>query len=662
MQTYGWVCTGGVVAAASADRGSTPGQSSGAATSWMFPVCWQGRRATILGMAGTRRRWDQEKDGALASQVADVCVNGIYEFRHERRADQVSGLREIAECRYGRIRKAGDFEGLLDRLFSDAIEGLEEPERQAASHSFGLRRSDSYKNDDLKIRQKNAAEAYSKATRKQISQFTYAQKPEYERTIIVNVGRAIEDLYAETTEQGQKARTESRSLGTYKPYTTPYVRRPHYHEEFEAALNNGYKIIAFVGPPGVGKDRLVDQILAEKMRECDSLRYLECGSPKNFLNDIVPALEDHEIQDQRLTDEQLLRNFIFLIHSQKSPTYVVLHYLHLHDSRFLHHINPSKLGATIVIVGNYPFAEVPYVHHIKVEPPHPKEAIEMARYLLPNAVDSELSQLIDTLGCSPQALESAAGFLPREDSKLTVATFCRTFTRDAALILRSVDGDLLGRFKDAFEALQGSRPTAAEVLEYLVFLADFVPMELLVAAIADKNDSAPEEIEVIHQIALDALDALHAGSLIRVDDGYVKLYKLVQMIGRYLIGSEKSDEIADRLRSVIRELITRVSREQGQEAMDTVRLLVNHLFHVENNKAGRRDHKGAGREVAKAIQGLWGESGFDPLVEIVPVVERDRLVILKLTFRLDLTRYGESVRADLERIARETGLPLSPED
>ena|GEM_PF-5477203 len=563
-------------------------------------------------------------------------------------------LREIAERRYGRVRKAGDFEGLLDRLFSDAIELLEEPERQAASHSFGLRRSDSYKIGDLKTRQENAAKAYSEATEKQIGQFTYAQKPEYERTIIVNTGQEIEKLAKEATERGQKARTESRSLGIYEPYTTPYVRRPHYHEEFEAALNNDYKIIAFVGPPGVGKGRLVHQILAAKVRECDSLLYLECGNPKNFINNIALALKSHEVQDRHFTDEQLTRSFNFLICSRESPTYVVLR--NPYNTSFLHGIDPRKLIATIIIISNYHFIWEPHVANIEVRPPHPEEAMQITRYLLPDRSNSELNQLIGTVGCSPQALEDAANFLSQEGPPLAISAFCRTFTRNASLILESSSSDLLRRFQDTFEALQGIRPDAAEVLEHLIFLADFVPVELIVASIADKNDSAPEEIDVIHRVATRALKALCANSLISLDDGYVKLYKLAQTILR-LTRSEKSDEVTSRLRAIIWKQIALVSREQEREPvsiekfMNVARPFVNHLFHVENNVAGRRNHGKAGRETARAIQDLCGDFEWGPLVEIVPLFEEDELLLHKLTFRLDLTRLGESVRRELEKIA-----------
>lgn len=233
----------------------------------------------------------------LAPDVAHVCVNGIREFEIKYRADEVLQLSEIVKRRYGYVaRKSSDFAKQLNEIILNAIRQLERREQLAAVHNFGLYRYTSY-GKPLKAREEEAAKEYGKVVNKKITADTYRQKPQYERTIIVNVGQEIEKQDAEIAEEKERNRAEAGPLGTYKQYTTTYVHRPDYHEEFEVKLGEGLKAIAFVGPPGVGKTRLVDEILAGRIRRAgDSRLDFECGDLGRFISDIAVKLHESKVQ------------------------------------------------------------------------------------------------------------------------------------------------------------------------------------------------------------------------------------------------------------------------------------------------------------------------------------------------------------------------------
>jgi hypothetical protein len=188
----------------------------------------------------------------LAAEVAHVCVNGIEYFRHRSHGDDLPQLRAIGALLFPSISTAQGFVSLLQELFSRAIGKLElEQERQAAHYSFGMMGTDSY-NKKLKPRQQRAASEYARVTGAPLGVYRYSQAPEYERTIIINVGRAIERLAVEYNPQ------ELAPLAPHRQYGTTYVPRDDLHWQLMSYLRQQPRVIALLGPAGSGKTRLAD--------------------------------------------------------------------------------------------------------------------------------------------------------------------------------------------------------------------------------------------------------------------------------------------------------------------------------------------------------------------------------------------------------------------
>src|SRR5205085_2095145 len=108
---------------------------------------------------------------------------------------------------------------------------------------------DNTNNASYQVRRENAARAYGQALGNAdgFAQDTYRQV--YQRTLIVNMGREIELIHQEIMSKTEVVNANESSVG----FATQYVPRARYDSAFASALRSEKRIVAFAGPPGVGK-------------------------------------------------------------------------------------------------------------------------------------------------------------------------------------------------------------------------------------------------------------------------------------------------------------------------------------------------------------------------------------------------------------------------
>lgn len=419
---------------------------------------------------------------------------------------------------------------------------------------------------------------------------------------------------------------------------TSYVRRPEYHDDFRAALSSGRKIVVFEGPPGMGKERLATEVFSEHVIE-NSARFdvFRGGEPEEFACELAVRLGEYGVMTDGMTNEQLFRAFAAHLGSDRARACTLI--LDLREVRILSWVSPAPKTSALVVVSSCPVPKLEGIARLRVGSMGLESACRVASQFLPGASDGEVARLVETVGGSPQALDKAAHFISQSRHKVSVEDFCRSFPRNAALILRSTSSDLLEGYGRTLETLRRDHPDAAEMLDGLAFLADIVPVDLLVEVLAEKNGGHGDDAAVFRGAALCAIDILKGYALVSQHDMTVRTHALARAVSRDLLRSDRGAEVAERLRGVILAEIQRRAGSTCQsqsisELMGSVRSLINQLYHVEHRAAATGDEKEAGRHVAKAIRGVWGNFLEGSLMSVVPVLEGG-VSVHRWTLRLD---------------------------
>ncbi|WP_158840563.1 hypothetical protein [Saccharothrix deserti] len=428
----------------------------------------------------------------------------------------------------------------------------------------------------------------------------------------------------------------------------PYVRRAEYHDAFDAALNNGAKIVTFVGPPGSGKTRLVSEIVAEKIQAGEGFHFLESNDEHLLALNAARILAGIGIEVARMNDEQVVRAFLSTLHSQAAAPFTIFH--GLHDESILYRLNVAKLETVVIVIRSVYLPEGMQATCVPVQPFGTQEALKLSEHIFPDEDEAQRKRLIFTVGSSPDILIRTKSFISRIQGHTSIDDFCRSFPRNASLILRSTSSDLISTYRYVIDRLDKSNQDAAETLQHIVFLTDLFPIDLLVAATAIKHRSHIDDRGIVEGVVLFALDVLKRHSLIDYDGGIeVKLNRLAQAVLRDLMRVHNGQEVAARLRAaIIEQFRLRLERDWSsrpqsiRQFMMTARLYLDQLFHLERTELSSASEDAA-REVARVIQELGGVFPLGQLQTIEPVDESDHPLIYQLTFRLDRTRVSGNV-------------------
>jgi hypothetical protein len=310
----------------------------------------------------------------LAPEVAHFQVNGLGEEASS--APQTRQLREIARVRYPILAAAGNIEDLLNMLLGEAIKRLEHrPERAAAPFLFGLKDTSSY-GLTLEVRQEKAAAVYKKHSGKSVSPATFRQNMVYEKTIIINVGRKIEEL----AEEGPVE-----ELAPVQADVEVYVRRRELEEKLREALRQA-KLVVLAGEGGVGKTTLAKEFInRQKPYDC---MFIE-ADPTWLLLNIKRELARFQVDTTNLSDSETLLQFSELLarESGSRPKYVVID--NLTNWKLLDHILPLHLTTRIIVTARHELSRRKYIC-VETGNLSEAEATELVRRRLPGISDEDV--------------------------------------------------------------------------------------------------------------------------------------------------------------------------------------------------------------------------------------------------------------------------------
>ncbi|MEV8439053.1 ATP-binding protein [Actinosynnema sp. NPDC051121] len=437
----------------------------------------------------------------------------------------------------------------------------------------------------------------------------------------------------------------------------PYVRRDEYHEAFDAALRSGAKVIAFVGPPGVGKKRLVNELVDEKVRLGKSSIEVESSDYTRLAQTIATALNRRGVETDLLTEGQLVRRFIRELHEDGSPDFVIVH--QPRDTSLLDALEVNELRSVVILVGSQYISWHDFVVHLPVQAMKLDEAITLAAVWFPGSREVELQTLVETVGRSPQALEAVKRFLSRARNRLSVADFCRVFPDSSSLVLKSTSSDLVGRYEVALGDLRHRYDDAASLLEYMVYLGDVIPIDVLVDVLGQNPQYSSVDIKLLREVLDALLELLNNHALIDVRELHVRVHKFTRALIRQLIHSRAGEEIINHLRVVLVRRIENALREDGgsvktpEQVFEIVGVLASQLFYVESAKGQR-----PGEVVAALIADYWEPFRGASLARVTPVVEDDVIQVHRVKLRFDMSMLGEEVRNQLlDEFNRPTEIP-----
>lgn len=355
------------------------------------------------GVATSRRTWLPE-DGPLAPEVAHVCVNGLVEFRHWQQQERVPELRRIATLLFAARFPRDLMQVWLRKLFSAAIEELEQPEeRAAAPHAVGLQESESY-GKTLIERQRLAAAAYSKLARHPIELNTYRQDKAYERAIIISLGRCIEKL------ERQLDRDESKS-STIIELDSTYIRRSGLYAELGILMAERHRIVGLVGEGGVGKSTLAKNYIRETIPEGSAYIFIDLQSKRHLSFSLHREFTRLGISTAELSEssaELLLGDL--LASPDQCPAYVLLD--NADDRELLGLLTPSPTASVIFITTRDERVLPKSAARVFVGDLTTREAFEAITARLPNISKSEL-KVLEMLDGRALAIDIICTFLLR---------------------------------------------------------------------------------------------------------------------------------------------------------------------------------------------------------------------------------------------------------
>ena len=415
-----------------------------------------------------------------------------------------------------------------------------------------------------------------------------------------------------------------------------YIKRDRYHLHFHQALASGHRAFLFSGLPGVGKTRLVSEIVAEAQRYVGgSVENYDCSDYEGFISAVSKLSIRGELAPVDQTDRQMLKAFIDRLYGPNSPNFTVLQ--RYSATVVMDLLDVTRVDKVIVIVSDSG-PDVEGYLRIDVDPLSVSEAAALIQQALPSIKMAEAFELVDRLGVSPQVLEAASAILSHKGVSVTVDALCRAFLRNAPAILRDFDGDLGSRLEEVLDTLRMRQSGAVEILERMLLLGDLVPVDLLVACAAHADGFDAGQEDIVRVLVERNLQVLATLALIDQDEQVIKLYKSARLVSRVLVHTERGKYLTAELRAVILKRISSVMSEQEQRSitavMESARDLIYHLFHVEIATTGNQDENRAGRAVAEALYGPSEDLGPGYIKSVKLVGRGDNFVMHRITVGL----------------------------
>lgn len=384
------------------------------------------------------------------------------------------------------LRGAIAFEPITER-YTDA-------ERRALLIAFGASGTPTDK-ARLTEREEAAAETLG------ISYGTY-RKPQARRQRLVDLAEAVLALVEKHRHAAVAASAEAE----------PFVSRPQLEGRFRELVNAQKPVIAFAGPPSVGKRTLARRLTEEHRAAGSSVVRLIGSSQEALQQSIITELLRLSVQDINYhVPRHSLRELVL---SPNSPRFVVIE--DMEDTELARFLTATKTDTTVVLTTTRRLRDV---DHVEVGELEPAESAALLSLVLPNITPADAASLTNDLGHHPLALLVAAALIAEDQAD--ISEFRRDLGRTIAGLFDTADGfpSLTGLYRTAIDRLS---PDAREVLELLVYLDPSpIPTAFVVQAIANHRGLQDANVAHVRMLARSALRTLMDHYLIRIDNDQV---------------------------------------------------------------------------------------------------------------------------------------------
>ncbi|MFI9453524.1 hypothetical protein [Amycolatopsis sp. NPDC052450] len=351
----------------------------------------------------------------------------------------------------------------------------------------------------------------------------------------------------------------------------PFVPRPQLENRFRELLRSHSPVIAFAGPPSVGKRTLARRLTDEYRAPGSSVVRLLGSSQEALQQSIIAELDRLAVQNINYhVPRHSLRELVL---SPSSPRFVVIE--DAGDIEIAQFLTATKTDTTVVLTTTH---RLPGIDHIEVGEMAPAESAALLSLVLPAITPEDAASLADDLGHHPLALLVTAALVAEDQAD--VSEFRRGLRRTVTGLLDAAAGfpSLPSVHRTAIDRLSQD---ARAMLEMLVYLDPSpIPTAFVVRAIADYRGLQDANVVHVRMLARSALRALRDHYLIRIVNDQVT----VPAITRALVIDSTHDsgaQTAERSRASLLALVRLLRADHpDMPLLDFVRMCSPLIIHL----------------------------------------------------------------------------------
>ncbi len=249
-----------------------------------------------------------------------------------------------------------------------------------------------------------------------------------------------------------------------------YEHRDEYERHFKQLVNDGAKLIALVGQPGMGKTWLADSLMRQYQPTGSNAAWITMepdGSPS--LGDLYPALKACGLPISSLATGDPLFHLHRLIRDEEhAPRFVVLD--NVEDTAVLNSLLPPETQSIVVVTTRLKTRPPDQCLILDIGPMIDNEARGLVRRLLPDLHGDEVDRLIRVMHGFPLVIVFACRLIARK--RLSVPEFCDDLMQNPPAVLSRVPvgstENLVSVLADIVDLLEDENEAAFDLLECAV--------------------------------------------------------------------------------------------------------------------------------------------------------------------------------------------------
>jgi hypothetical protein len=268
--------------------------------------------------------------------------------------------------------------------------------------------------------------------------------------------------------------------------------------QFQELVNNGTKLIALVGPPGMGKTWLAEAVT--RAEDNSKLTPLIRADDQFFANDVDGAFKVLGIRPPKGSPKDKLD--YLLMSPDYAPATVVLDNLESSDelNSLIPHTFRPRIVATCRLMGGNPPATAKF---LEVESMKRSESIYLVINRLTTLSEKDAAELASRLGDWPLLLDYICKFALTQH--LPILTLCDEFTREAresaGFVPVSGNITLSAALRRMIRPAATGSPLVRELLKCLVFLSGVRASEgFLISYLSAAQGRPVTRIEFAHTV------------------------------------------------------------------------------------------------------------------------------------------------------------------